>query len=371
MLIVIPADLEQEIDSILTTPEGRSCFDNLAIAHRKGTHLVSGSPALIRRILNSMQGDAQGVFRKIAQKHHEQAALIGAVTDYVIVGPRATPAISCNSIAGRKAYKVSFEIFSHFESIHPSRVIAEDSSDSEVYTSVAFGYLHHQRAALKGVRCRLQPFGGGGSSTADQFETHAKHGPTIALVDSDKRAPMGPLGSTAQDALQRSRILSAECICDVEILPSHELDNLIPADLLADCLTLQDSAEFRMRWLNLIAAGALRGTDDVLYLDLKAGIQGNAVHTSEYVRAAAKMLCPEAVNKCTCDPPNTCSCTYLDGLGTTAVRRAAKALALLTPQKISEYFFSTSANVTNLPNIWSALGRRLVSWGVAAPPVRA
>jgi len=376
MLIIIPSDLKPEVPQILRTPEGVACFDNLAIAHRKGTHMISGASGVLRQIGSSLQGDASGIYRMIAQRHHEQSALIASTTDYIVLRGETDQMVSRSDIAGRHVYNVSFRYFASFDSVGASRLIAEDSSDKEIYMHVTHGYTYQHRENLRGVRCNLQAFGGGGSSTVDQFEDHARLGPTIALLDSDMRIPSGELGNTARAARSKARLLSHDAICDVEILPAHELENMIPARILEECLTPHDDVQFRKRWLGVIGSAASNGSIDFRYLDLKVGISGVQYHNtrqrdeSEYVRAAAMQLCPQAIEACTCHPRDTCSCVYLGGLGGVAVARAATKLATQTPQKIAECFFPASTSTSDLKALWSSLAKRLVSWGFAAIPAR-
>jgi hypothetical protein len=375
VLILLSPDLEAHLEHLLKVVAFRESLDNLAIAHRKGVHLVSGPTRLLRALGRALQGDAGGTFRHIAGKHHEQASLIALVSDYVLVEQRASGAITHDLVAGRTVHRVPYPYFAMQSAAQPSRLIAEDADDRDVYVRVLDAYVFHERKALHALRSRLQGFGGGGSSTEDQFRDHAHAGPTLAVVDSDRRAPDAATGSTASGVLRVEREISDDCVAAVELLPCHEMENMIPRGLLSNCLVAQDGADVRRRWLAVCDLGLLDGSREVRSLDLKRGVRRWDLVHCDHERELFYLECwtatrtiAECADSSACTSRDACVCVYADGLGDGAVKRVARTLTTLTPQKIAEHFFSQGCGTRQL---WTTLSRRLFSWSCAPKPLRA
>jgi hypothetical protein len=376
MLILIDSAIGVELSRLTADHRFRECIDNLSIAHRKGTHIVSGAPSVIRALVKAFDTNLEcsGVLRSIAAHYHEQASLIAEVTDYILVQSREDSLVHRTSIAGRAVYSVSFVYFARFSAIQSSYLIAEDSTDIDIYTKVLQAYVHVRAADLRMLRHSVHGIAGGGSSTEDQFRERAREAPAFAIVDSDRQHPTGANGPTATSVLRAARSERDTTVSDVKILDSHELENMIPPALVRDCIATHDAPAFSSR-VQKICDTLLDGSDSVRYIDLKNGIRkwdtlnkSDAETCQYYQRQAEKLPLALACYMPTCATRESCKCVHIDGLGDGFLARVAAKLTGLTPQKVSEYLFNSGSPTREL---WLNTSKRLFSWACAARPLRA
>lgn len=376
MLIIIDDSIEVHLERLVTDRRFLECIDNLLIAHRKGLHIISGSLGAIRALIRAFnkRSELVGVLRKIAAQGYERSALIAAVTDYIVVQARDTPSIVKEGRAGRSAYCVPFTYFTSFSSVSASCLVAEDSDDVKLYISVIEAYMFFKARVLQGLTYQVKGVGGGGSSTADQFRDRAVEGPTLAVVDSDRKHPQGGLGSTALAIERIAASIKERTVSDVEVLKCHELENIIPRSLILDCIEVRDGVTFG-QCVDDICRHMMDGTEDTVYLDLKNGIRGwdylvrEPVEARDYYMTNAQRF--PLVGLCVspkCQNRDSCTCIHVNGFGGGILGRAAAKATNLTPQKKSEYFFGARSAARDL---WLELGQRLFSWMCAARPLRA
>jgi hypothetical protein len=376
MLILFDDSIGADAATLVRDSRFVACLDNLLIAHRKGVHIISGSSGTIRTLLTAFgtRPEFAGVLRSIAAHTYTRAALIAEVTDYIVVQAHDTPSVTRETRAGRSVYYVPFTYFIRFSSITASRLVAEDSEDVALYSKAIAAYIHYKARALRGLTYQVQGLGGGGSSTADQFHDRAQEGPTLAIVDSDRKHPQGALGSTALSIERTARSIKDTTVSYAEILKCHELENIIPSSLVMDCLESQDSAAFA-QCLRDICQHMMDGTEGTRYLDLKNGIRGwdclsrEPVEARHYNATNAQKL--PLANLCLvpkCQDRDSCTCIYVHGFGGGILGRVATKVSSISPQKAAEYFFSASSATRDL---WLELAQRLFSWTCAARQLRA
>lgn len=370
MLIILPSQL---LPSSATGPDAISdefleCIENLAIAHRKGLHIVSASPALVGRLKSRLSTDAIGIFRQIVSKYHQQAALIAFVTDYIMVEMRTDGVVTRTREGDKQVFGVPFGMLTAFSMVQPARLVVEDSTDRDIYIRVTRSFLTFRRD-IKYLSLQLHAFGGGGSSTADQFKDHAAYGPTLTIVDSDMKSPDASLGSTAASVKSCADDIAATTVSAVDVLPAHELENLLPGELVEECIGADDSAAMKTSWRD-IADNYMTCSEPHRYLDLKEGVRHwdlsrwRGTSSEDYMRKATSGSTSQG--SCACDHATSkrenCTQIHIAGFGSALLSRVADRLARLTPHKLGELFWNGTFGGRS---IWELLCTRILSWGIA------
>lgn len=384
MLILLSSALREKLNELKNVPGFIGAMDNLAIAFRKGQHIVSGPSSLIEEIIGLLKGDAQGTFRQIKQRHMEEAALRNAMIHAIVVEPFEESRVEIHKEDNKTRYHVSYSYFSDFKRSLRTRLIAEDSCDIQIYRGVAKAYLYKNRSDFRNIELELEECSGGGSSTADQFRVQAMNGLTLCMLDSDKRYPQAKLGNTATNASKVQHEFEKELPCYAEVLPCHELENLIPSDLLLNCLTDRDQEELKSNWKKAHQYNLLCNPE-FAYVDMKNGICGHDILNAQpsekhYLRSLTDQLralgqaCETHPQCCDKTHPgckkedvekarDSCTCFRIYGLGGTALERVAQKMKQSSDQKIAECFFSADGSP-----IWKRLSELIVAWGCAYKP---
>jgi hypothetical protein len=373
VVVVISPALHDHLDELTEDQTFNEAIDNLVIAHRKGIHLVLASPKLLRRLVQVLPR-LSGPLRQIAAHHHQSTAILDLVRQHIVVEAPPVAIVSKQHGGDKVVHHVPYSYFSNpLSALHPSRLIAEDSTDRDIYLTALRAYYCRHRSALRGLACAIAGFGGGGSSTEDQFRDHAQHGPTVALVDSDRQYPKAPLGATARAVTSAATQLPT-CVCSVRVLPCHELENLLPASLVEECLSDDDGEAFRRRVLGITEGGLLDGSPDVAYLDLKRGLCHwdiefcSTTDQRNYLQLQSDVRIKECTSTATCATRADCRCIHFAGFGESILVRVATKLRSLSAQKQADYFFAAS---TGSRDIWTEIARDLFSWACAPTPSRA
>src|SRR6266849_7955519 len=273
MLILFSAQFQRSVNLLLSDPVFRDCVDNLSIAHRKGTHLISGPAHVLRTLSDSLQGDAAGTFRVMRQQRFDIATFRTYLCTYVVIDPRRNGDVLQEKVGRQTLFHAPYGFFARYDSVQPVRLVCEDADDKNLLKAALKAFLFIEKGLYHGLSYALQGFGGGGSSIADQFRDQSEQGPTLAVVDSDRDYPEGNLGSTAHAALRMEVQIGRHSVAAVEVLQVRELENMIPRSLVEMCLVQTDGAEARRRVLELCEKNLFNGKLAVRYLDLKTGFK--------------------------------------------------------------------------------------------------
>lgn len=374
MLLIFSDEFLGRTKELFDESEFHEAIDNLTIAHRKGLHLLGGKPKVLNEISAGIEAnDAKGVLRAVAQKYYQQQSILDELNAYVIVEPRADAEVFSSETAGKKIFRVSYRYFKRFSAVQPTRFIAEDAQDRRIYIHALEGYRWLARTGIGRLPVSHTGFNGGGSRTSEQLKDCADEGLTIAIVDSDRRCADDSLGATASDALDRLAKIKRYSICDVSVLPCHEIENLLPRLMLKDVIERDDGSEFRRRWMFIVDKVLVKNNAIVRFFDLKEGIRGFDVSNAKtpqlrtFLRSilASCGIVPSGI--CECRSRDKCSCTLIDGLGDEVCRRVEIQLSKRTGEKISESLFGADSQAREH---WLELGKWMLSWMCAASKLR-
>lgn len=218
--------------------DARDALVNLSTAVYEGHHVISCSPQTLGRVLEL--GDNLGVlaverFRQAKRVLKDSNALKPQMWSYVEVQESGTPP----SVVVRSQqvwpiiFRVGLDYFRRSQQAQAASMVGEDERDSKMYQALGAAMA----TRVRGFHCSLNAVAGGGQNTGRTFAAQAAKGPTLCIVDTDRVAPDAPLKETALEAQQNYYRLRAENrVADLHILPCHELENLLPEQLVLDAL---------------------------------------------------------------------------------------------------------------------------------------
>jgi hypothetical protein len=319
--------------------------------------------------------ETRGTFREIKQLYQDVAGVRARVTHLVEIEARDGD-IQEEDSGGQRRYRVPLSYFSDSNRTQPSRLVAEDRDDARVYTAAARGYAFRY---AKRLAVHLQDYGGGGANTGDAVRDHARHGPTLCVVDADHKwsddIARPAEGQTAAKAREAARALAGEAVCCVHAVPCREIENLLPRDLVLSCFVETDAGEFHRRCVRAAELGLLAGGPRVDRLDLKKGLRRQDFeHLPEdhperrYLARAFDERHTDApappggwcADATRCAAGSPCTCVLFEGIGEGLLARVADTLDKLSPQKVAERLLAAGQPHEEA---WTAIGRLLFSWG--------
>jgi hypothetical protein len=385
MLLVLAERIRDELPLVLRTQDLRDALLNLARAHHEGKHILSGPFRVLAALATATElpEDVRGTFRQIKLRHHELGSLRASMTHIVEIEPREGAILEDGDHA-RQCYRVPLAYFSDSARVQKSRLVAEDRDDARIYEHAAQAYL--SRFSLKGIRVRLQTYGGGGSSIADALRDHAREGPTVCIVDADRRwsseEGTAQEGRTAVGAREVARDLAGKAVAWVYVPPCREIENLLPASIVLESFVATDKGDFHARCKQIERLGFFGGG---LCVDIKEGLRRwdferlgeNDPERRYLARTFAEHLarvpsppggfCEDAPECRPREPRERCRCVLFEGAGTGLLARIADELDKRSPQKVAEHLFASDR--AHAPE-WTAIGRLLFSWGCSYSKTR-
>lgn len=117
-----------------------------------------------------------------------------------------------------------------------ARFLTEDAMDYEMYLIAASISVARNRSISSACDVKLECIPGGGSSTHRSFERlRSDRQVFLCIIDSDKYHPSGPLGQTASKFKSIRNGFNDGFM--LEILSHHELENVIPLEILSEVLS--------------------------------------------------------------------------------------------------------------------------------------
>lgn len=223
MIINIPSKLDLHVDR----EDKIIALENIIKSHGEGKHLIWMHAATIKELSHV---DEFGHFTKrtlnaLVSQSTEYAYLYKQFDFYVSVNFEDKHALSFSDGVLNAGYLK----FRDSTSTQQPILLAENDHDGEIYSWGARTYL--QIRSLHSLKVNIEILSGGGSTTYDCF-TRLDSGLRFftCYIDSDKRHPKWPLGSTATrfkyipPGYKERRYL--------EILDCHEVENIIPWKVL-------------------------------------------------------------------------------------------------------------------------------------------
>lgn len=232
MLILIDSSVVDDGDENTWDDETVVALEYLATARREGKHSVIAKRETLNKIrqCSRLSQKTRDVYTKLyndsTQKFRSYPSVVKRYIE--IVKPWLEPQVVDNS--GKKIIKVAPGFFKDSKLVQETILLCENSDDAVLYETIAKVYLIWNNINAQIVCDRR---GGGGNTISSEYINieQAKKCFCLCIVDSDKIAPDGKLGSTASGLPQSdSTCTNTQTV----ILDCREIENLIPNSILSE-----------------------------------------------------------------------------------------------------------------------------------------
>ena len=346
-------------------------LDNLATAHREGKHLVIADRKTSKKIArcSRLSENKRNVYKHLSNQATQNfRSYPSVVKRYIEVNPCLEPQVVENS--GQQIIKVPPRFFNDSESVQKTILLGENLEDAVFYETIAKVYLRWKRINAQ-IECDRR--GGGGNTISREYINIQKLNKRFCLciVDSDKIAPNGNLGSTA------SRLRNSDdptCIkTQIFILDCRESENLIPNSILSK---LYPGNQEKLEALNIIESISL----EVRYfLDIKRGTYLNRIidERNSQIKNFWSAKIPQILNisdrinnscqtnwQCSSNS-GECQCKISLGFGDKTLSKTVEYLNDNTPNEIARIVDRS------MRSEWEQIGQVVMDWCIAESPIRA
>ena len=373
MLILIHSSVVDNGDENTWDDETVLALENLATARREGKHLVIAERETLKKIAlcSRLSQIARNTYNKLYNQSTQQFhSYLSAVTRYIeIVNPCYEQKVVSDS--GKQIIKVPPRFFNDSESVQKTILLCENSDDAVFYQTIAKVYLIWKK---RNVQIVCEARGGGGNTISSEFINiqQAKKRFCLCIVDSDKIAPDGNLGSTASRLQTQS---DSTCInTQTFILDCREIENLIPNSILSElCSGNQERLQALKYFENISSAVDIR-----YFLDLKKGtrmkeiIQASNPNIKSFWELKLSLIpniSSSIDNWCQanwqCSKSGECQCKISLGFGENTLSNTVEYLKKETPHKIAKIVDQSKHSD------WEKIGQVVMDWCIAESPIRA
>lgn len=284
MLFYIDRTVAEELGKRELSKQEQAFFADLASACRQGKCFLSGdveSLSLLAKHLESLSGN---IYLYAKGKRAEHGALMQAVSTVFVLTFAEDPSLDSLPSVLKSDGKCSFlsisrSISNGWQLNNECCLLAENLTDSKFYKLLAEHYCASQN--IRGVRLAFHRELGAGDTIRDVLHkcVAEEKMPTLCIVDSDQKHgrtreyPNEPgKGGTLRHVADMAQELEKDSSLPpffLYSLPVHEVENLIPMQILTELA--KKSPEMTKGLEMLRKLGKIDGGEPLLYYDLKLG----------------------------------------------------------------------------------------------------
>lgn len=362
-------------NNIWDEPETIPALENLANAVREGKHLVISDRETLKIIANcqDLSKTTRAIYTMLYNKFSELRSYLSVVTRYIEITDLLEPALS--SLSDQEVIQVPLKFFENTQSIQKTILLCENSSDTSFYQTIARVYLIWKNANIK---LEYEPRGGGGNTIDTEYDNIQKTTKyfCLCILDSDRIAPEGKLGSTAAQIDQNKNQSSQFFRTKVLILDVHEIENLIPNSILLGICSGDKQREEALKRIEKLQQ--IRGNQIKHFLDIKEGMLMYKIFDSNNPKDKlfweSHVLEINIILKCIDDDcladwkcnktKSNCQCQISLGFGKNTLDNTIKYLEKIEPHKIAREFNN------DMKPEWEKIGQVVVDFCIAHSPIR-
>jgi hypothetical protein len=349
-------------DALPGSVKSRECLENFLHAHYAGRHVVCLDLAQCAR-LKSIAGvfslRARDAIEAIGFQQSEIRGLRNRVRWRMKVGLGPTFTGAALTRAGKEVIHVHLHHFHEDERSARSVMLGENLTDAALYVAMgkAFAADNNWPAQIS-----FEERGGGGSTTAPTFaRLVADERIVLAITDSDKRHPEGPLGGTA-DKLSR---IAHDAFQHVHILQVRSAENLISSAVYREALARkQHKLPALGRMLQAEATPSKQAWRD--HAELKGGLKlfelramPAGPEATFWFGAAVDLKRDHCQQALPCAKVEDCRCYVTDALGGDALELVVEWLKPRDPKRNAKLL----GLATGTP--LGDLCEKVLAWGLA------
>jgi hypothetical protein len=426
MLILIDSSVVDDGDENTWDDETVVALDYLATARREGKHSVIANRETLKKIAqcSRLSQKTRDIYTKLYNRSPQNyKSYPSVVKRYIeIVKPCLEPQV-VDSL-GKKIIKVPPGFFNDSKLVQETILLCENSDDAILYETIAKVYLIWKKFNAQIVCDRR---GGGGNTISSEYINikQAKKCFCLCIVDSDKIAPDGKLGSTASGLFQSDKIApdgklgstasglpqsdkiapdgklgstasglpqsdSTDCIkTQTFILDCREIENLIPNSILSELLSGNLQRLEALKILESISVVEVRS-----FLDIKEGTRMKEIidkkdsKADEFWQLKLALIpnisaridnwcqthwqCSKNTKKISNNSKKSsknskeeCECEISLGFGKNTLSDTLKYLEEKNPHEIAKIVDRSKHSD------WEKIGQVVMDWCIAESPIRA
>jgi len=297
------------------------------------------------------------VLKKLLNEY-ATSAIPSIITEYIEVGSWETK--EKTEINGVLIHKVPFSFFTDSMHCQKASVIVEDENDLDFYSHVLKWHTSNARYNII-----YKTIHGGGANMGRTISTTMENERiALAFVDTDVRFPGDIIkeNSTCYNCRQAQREVEDKSVFHLHILDLHEIENLLPMDIV----TSLDWNQEDLRHFRYIVNADVNGSI-LRYFDIKKGITKN----DELINNPAYRTFAEV---CFTHNPELSNGLTIDEVIANTSEKAIVYPRLGKPlKKVIDYFNNndiTHSTFSLLPfqeYEWRRIGQNLLNYGIARP----
>ena len=245
--------------------------EHIFLAHGQRKHIVLVDKEPLNDVISELTplgGSTIKYAYDILMLRNETKGLRGIVSIYIIVDFDSTLKLTTERKGNTTIVTCSYKLFVDISKCGCSRLLTENKDDFDMYIHLANFYAKHTIDSKVNVNFDLIP--GGGSTIKSLFEHQKeKNELTLCLLDSDKKHPDSPYGSTAKSFSDKD-ISTITSLSQAHVLSVHELESIIPYEIIKDTIdngTYSNDIQDHLDVLNCFS-----DTDFRRYFDHKKGL---------------------------------------------------------------------------------------------------
>ena len=239
----------------------------LSLGYSAGNHLLGGDNGILEFYKNAFyesDKDTYSVLAELCDKSYEGIPI--GITFYVeVVKNISIPLRIENDI---EIKQIKYDFFRNSKKIQKTNFIVEDLDDADFYNYIC-------QCKLGGKEYVFEKINGGGTNTIDSVRQHAftQKEITISIIDTDKNfASDNDSSKLSEFKKQCDKIKQKDnIIMDYLVINVHEIENLIPLDIIDQLEYQQGGQQENKNDFDLIK-GSNIANDILPFFDTKKGI---------------------------------------------------------------------------------------------------
>lgn len=378
------------IDAALASETSRSALgaiENLLLAHDAQKHYVGverDTKALLKAELSARaRGALQSILYLLPEINDQRKSL----PLYVEIGVGSDFDGRLEQRGAQQVIRADLSHFKDFECACCSILLGEDDTDAEIYEALAKAAI-----AARGLTVMLafDRRGGSGSNMPAAYAGAVRSGrPLIAIIDSDRRYPGGPIGHTTPRRMRDKvrevggHVVDLAGLHDIQVPPAlrtvlqlhaRMLENLVPFDVYEAALAPHSqtpSGPERLMKIRKRLEGNPYAEDWHLYVNFKDGLRLREIDEMDPLERAYWQPIGEALkgDRCNqsspCEKAKDCACWVIDKPGDNVAAVVARWVQSVPPKHLAKQWgLGNGQTPISNPQL-ERLVDYLICWGLA------
>ncbi|MGE4291579.1 MAG: hypothetical protein AB7E32_05145 [Desulfovibrio sp.] len=331
-----------------------------AEAWRRGLHIITGMPKTLLEISksNNLDNRTRQLFKQITRLTIREYSNYNTIHRFIFVQNSQTVEHRHICLSPQEA-----DVFI----LSKTHLLLENLSDEPLYRTIAELYCHNQR-----LQCKINyhPENGNGGQIVDTYKMFDNTIPCLCIVDSDKTSPYSKPNSKST-AYKITSVESPSRLAKVIVIPVHEVENLLPVDIVIDYRSKNGGISDEHKIILRILQTCKRHHR---FADLKTGMAIDSIvrkcdrNSSKHfwLRFAFRTKIQILNQELECGDKDCVSCEKSADCKYSFIPKSNVALNRLNISLQS--FLEHSNNSKHLRVLWEMIGREITAWSCSSNP---